>query len=319
MAEQFIDDILAETETETETGTKSAEETTAIEGAKKAEESKEAETSVDEKVSTAEKISTDKKLAESTEAKTEVTVEDLAIQIGWNPNYKGENSIDATTYILKSREIQDTMHDQNTGLKDQLTNMQGSVDALKEHNERVYKSDVRRMQGEIETLKNEKRAAIELADVGKVDALDKQIDDLQKDLTVPETKSTETTNPVYNDWVKDNQWYLTNPEMATYAETVAQQYQGAPLERVYSLIRQKVAEVFPDKFDPQDKTPAPAKAAKPVGPSSPVEAPTNSGPTPTFTSADLTPDQTAIMNQFVKTGVMTEKQYINDIAKMQEA
>ena len=38
------------------------------------------------------------------------------------------------------------------------------------------------MQGEIETLKNEKRAAIELADVGKVDAIDKQIDDLEKDL-----------------------------------------------------------------------------------------------------------------------------------------
>ena len=319
MTEQFIDDILAESDAKPAEA-KPAVETPAI------EKPAEVDPLVDGKVVTDEKPTepaAPAKPAESAKpvesAKPEVTVEDLAIKIGWNPNYKGENSIDATTYILKSREIQDTMHDQNTGLKNQLTNMQGSVDALKEHNERVYKSDVRRMQGEIETLKNEKRAAIELADVGKVDALDKQIDDLQKDLTVPETKSTETTNPVYNDWVKDNQWYLTNPEMATYAETVAQQYQGAPLERVYSLIRQKVAEVFPDKFDPQDKTPAPAKAAKPVGPSSPVEAPTNSGPTPTFTSANLTPDQTAIMNQFVKTGVMTEKQYINDIANMQEA
>ena len=108
--------------------------------------------------------------------------------------------------------------------------------------------------------------------------------------------------------------------MTTYAESVAQQYQGAPLERVYSLIRQKVAEVFPDKFTPQDTTKTTTtKVAKPVGPSSPVEAPTNNGPTATFTSANLTPDQTAIMNQFVKTGVMTEKQYIKDIANMQEA
>ena len=315
MTEQFIDDILAETDAKP-ADAKPAVETPAI------EKPAEVDPLVDGKVVTDEKpaeSAVPAKLAEPAKpaepTKPEVTVEDLAIKIGWNPNYKGENSIDATTYILKSREIQDTMHDQNTGLKDQLTNMQGSVDALKEHNERVYKSDVRKMQGEIETLKNEKRAAVELADVGKVDAIDKQIDDLEKDLTVPTTKPTETTNPVYADWVKDNQWYLTEPEMATYAESVAQQYQGAPLERIYSLIRQRVAEVFPDKFE----SPASAKAAKPVGPSSPVEAPTNSGPTPTFTSANLTPDQTAIMNQFVKTGVMTEKQYINDIANMQEA
>ena len=312
MTEQFIDDILAEVDT------KPAVETPAV------EKPAEVDPLVDGKVATDEKPAApaaSAKLAESAKSaepsKPEVTVEDLAIKIGWNPNYKGENSIDATTYILKSREIQDTMHDQNTGLKDQLTNMQGSVDALKEHNERVYKSDVRKMQGEIETLKNEKRAAIELADVGKVDAIDKQIDDLEKDLTVPTTKPTETTNPVYDDWVKDNQWYLTDPEMATYAETVAQQYQGAPSERIYSLIRQKVAEVFPEKFAAQ--TPASVKVNKPVGPSSPVEAPTNNVQSPTFTSANLTPDQTAIMNQFVKTGVMTEKQYINDIANMQEA
>jgi len=112
--------------------------------------------------------------------KKEVTIEDLAAQIGWNANYAGENTVDAATYILKSREIQDTMKENNKDLKTQLSSVQGSIDALKDHNERVYKTDVKRMQSEIETLKKQKRDAVELADVKKVDEIDQQIDDLQK-------------------------------------------------------------------------------------------------------------------------------------------
>ena len=257
------------------------------------------------------------------EPKNEPTIEELAIQIGWNPNYKGENSIDAATYILKSREIQDTMRDQNTGLKTQLTNMQDSIESLKEHNERVYKATVRKMQSEIEALKNEKRAAVELADVDKVDAIDKQIDALEKGLNKSEsnTKSTAPApaNPVYTEWVKDNQWYLTDADMAAYAESVAQQYQGAPLDRLYSIVRQKVAEVFPEKFETatNNASTTQSQLKKPVGPSSPVESAINNATTTTFTKANLTPAQISIMNQFTKTGVMTEEQYIKDIAKMQ--
>lgn len=251
------------------------------------------------------------------EPAAEVTIEDLATQIGWNPNYKGADAIDAATYILKSREIQDTMKDHNVDLKNQLLNVQNSVDALKEHNERVYKADVKRMQAEINALKEQKRKAVELADVDEVNKIDQQIDDLKKDLTVPAPKPKESSNPVYDTWIENNQWYLTDPEMANFAETVAEQYKGAPLERVYSLIRQKVVEVFPDRFETPATPASKDTKAKPIGPASPVEGVKNAGKQ-TFTKADLTPDQIMIMTQFKNQGIMTEDQYIADIAKMQE-
>ena len=37
-----------------------------------------------------------------------------------------------------------------------------------------------------------------------------------------------------------------------------------------------------------------------------------------YDQADLTPEQVSIMTQFVRSGVMSEDQYIKDIAKMQE-
>lgn len=254
------------------------------------------------------------------------TIEELASQLGWKPNHTGENYVDASTFILRSKEIQDSMKDHNKDLKNQLTTIQGSVDALKEHNERVYKADVTRMQGEIDRLRKEKKAAIEMADVDKVDELEQEISGIEKNLNTP-PKQQPATNPIYDDWVKDNDWYLTNNEMATYADQVAQQYAGAPLERLYPLVRNKVAEVFPEHFEPAAKTTpgtladpeGKTKPPKAVGPASPVEGGKKSGQSNNFSKADLTSDQQAIMNQFVKSGIMTEDQYVKDIAKLQEA
>lgn len=271
-----------------------------------------------EKIETnSEETNNDVPPAKEDPSKKEPTIEELASQIGWNPDYQGEDQVDATTYILKSREIQDTMKTHNNDLKSQLSDLKGSVEALKDHNERVYRADVKKMQTEIAELKKQKRAAIETADVNKVDEIDKQIDDIKNDLSKPEAKNAQTDNLIFDSWVKDNQWYLTNDEMATFADTVAQQYRGAPAERIYSLVRQKVAEVFPEKFAASAKE-TPAEKGKPTGPTSPVESAKNKGSVATFTKTDLTPEQLNNMKQFVKLGVMTEEQYIKDIEKMQE-
>lgn len=303
MSEEFIDDIIAESNDSAPLNEDTLKQE--IEQPEKAPILKES----------LEKV--DKTIAESsnddTDSKSQATIEELATQIGWRPDYDGENSIDAATYILKSREIQESMKDHNKDLKSQLTNLQGSIDSLKEHNQRVYQADVKRLQKELNVLTKEKKEAIELADVDKVTELDEKINSVQKDLSEPEPTQKPSENPIFDAWVKDNQWYLNDDKMAQYADSVAQQYQGAPAERIYTLVRNKVVEVFPEKFE---KPSAPVKP-KPTGPTSPVEAPTKSGGSTKFTKANLTPDQVNIMAQFVRGGIMTEEQYINDIAKLQ--
>lgn len=250
------------------------------------------------------------------------SVEELATKLGWRKDHAGAESVDASTYILRSKDIQKTMRDHNKDLKGQVSSLSGSIDALKDHNERVYNADVKRMQNEITTLKAQKREAVELADVDKVELLDKQIEEVQKDISEPK-KAESSNNPVYDEWVADNQWYLTDDDMAKYADTVAEQYQGAPADRLYNLVRAKVAEVFPEKFE-SVKTDNSTRIdnvktddVKPIGPPAPVESGQTKGNSSSFSKADLSQDQLTIMNQFVGTGVMTEEQYINDIAKLQ--
>ena len=258
------------------------------------------------------------KTAPSKEISVSPSIEELATQLGWRVDHEGEDSVDAKTYILRSKDIQQSMSQHNKELKNQLTALNGSVEALKVHNEKVYQADIKKLQSEITDLKKERRSAIELADVDKVDALDKQIDEKQKDIDAPKSvdKQDQNVNPVYDTWIKDNQWYLNDKDMAKFADTIAQQYQGAPLERLYPLVRQKVQEVFPDKFDVGKTNDNVVKL--PIGPKSPVESSSGKGNTSSFTKANLSEAQISIMNQFVRGKIMTEAQYINDIAKMQD-
>ena len=314
MSEEFVEDIIAANTPDTtttedpkvETVTEPTEETTN-------------ETVPEPKVETPNKGS-------------EETIESLAKQLGWSPDHKGDAYVDAATYILKSRDIQDSMRDHNRDLKSQLSNMQGSIEALKQHNERVYKAEVKRLQNELAELQQKKKAAVELADVDTVNALDAQIDSVKQSINEPAPQSpAPSSNPVFDDWVKDNQWYLTDQTMAAYADQVAQQYVGAPADRIYKAVRNKVAELWPEKFEQPkpDNTQSLANVsnnvqpqsvkAKPMGPVSPVEGTTHPNSAPKFSKADLTPDQLSIMKQFTGAGIMTEEQYINDIAKLQGA
>lgn len=313
MAEEFVQDIInasqpgsSSTETTAPTGTVSEVVVAAKSG--------------DDQSSDQTKTIADK--ADSDQAKTTPSVEELAAQLGWRADHVGDDAVDAVTYILRSKDIQKAMSKHNKDLKETVSAAQASINALKEHNERVYKAEVKKLTAEIETLKKERKAAIELADVDKVEELDAQIEAKKSDLAAPKMetgKTDDTSNPVYDEWVKDNQWYLEDDEMAQFADKVAQNYVGAPLERIYALVRRQVQEVFPEKFETKPAATTTTPATKPVGPVSPVDKGSNNkGAATAFSKADLTPDQVNVMNQFVRAGIMTEEQYIKDIASMQE-
>lgn len=316
MTEEFVQDIIASAESKESSSTEATavpgnETSTAVVAAKSGDDQSSNQTK------------TDNNRADTDQTKSTPSVEELAAQLGWRSDHVGEDAVDAVTYILRSKDIQKSMSKHNKDLKENLSTVQASINALKEHNERVYQADVKRLQGEIAALKKERKSAIELADVDKVEELDAQIEERQKDIAAPKmdtgSKSAEAANPVFDEWITDNQWYLEDQEMAQFADTVAQNYVGAPLPRIYSIVRQKVQEVFPEKFEATKTTTVPNAVAKPIGPVSPVDKGSNNkGNATSFSKSDLTPEQVNIMNQFVRGGIMTEEQYINDIARMQE-
>lgn len=234
-------------------------------------------------------------------------IDTLASEMGWRPDGKDKagETIDAATYIRKSRDIQDTMRNHIKDQKQQIGDLGNSIEDLKIHNQRVYKAEVSKLKGELATLKSEKEDAVKDGDIEKVDELDEQIDDVKEAMAEPSLKEAPVEYPKFDEWIKTNKWYDDNPEMATYADAIADKHMGAPFERVADMVTKQVKEMFPDKF-PGEKGLA----------SSPVEGATKRIATAKFTKADLSESQKTIMKQFVRQGIMTEKAYIEDISKL---
>jgi len=229
-------------------------------------------------------------------------VETVAAELGWRP----DGELDAKDYILKSKDIQDTMRTHIKDQKSQLSGLGSAVKELKVHNEQVYKAEVRQLKGELSTLKAKKKEAIEEGDVEAVDKIDGEIDGVKEAMVKPE--SAEPENPEYKDWVKDNQWYERDEEMKEFVNTIVADNPGVSFQRITVLVDKKVRDMFPDKFEGKAKLKA-----------SPVEGSSRKIASSRFTESDLTSGQKSIMRQFVQQGIMTKKEYIADIQKTQEA
>jgi hypothetical protein len=85
------------------------------------------------------------------------------------------------------------------------------------------------------------------------------------------------------------------------------EYDNLPYDRKLTAVTELVKKAFPEKFQAQ---------ATPT--SNAVEAPSGTGSKRQFTSSDLSTEQRSIMNNFVKRGIMTEKQYIKDLDSIGE-
>lgn len=250
------------------------------------------------------------KQPEAEQIDTPNEIEVLATELGWRPKdeFSGEDFVDATMFIKRSRDIQDTMKGHIKDQKRQLADLNSSVEELKVHNERVYKVEVANLKKELTTLKAEKKAAIEDGDVAKVDELDERIGVVEESMVAPaetSTKKQETATPEFEEWVKNNSWYKTDEEMRQYADSLADENKGLSFERVAKLVTKRVKEAFPDKLSSKKEV------------IDRVEGSTRNRSAGSFTEADLTSSQKAIMSQFVRQGIMTKQQYIKDIQTME--
>jgi hypothetical protein len=255
------------------------------------------------------------------ETEPEVTVESLATDMGWKPedDFQGETYVDAATYIRKGEDIKESMRQHLKDNKRKMTAMERGIDDLKIHNERVYKVTLDKQRKEIDDLRSQKREAIEEGDADKVDEIEGRMLEKYNTLDEPPRRPPEPDpeeTAAFEGWQNENAWYRArgsnsgDPEMTAYADRMADlpEYSALPYDRKINAVTEMVKKAFPDKFSSPRRTPS-ANA---------VESPRGAVGKRQFSPRDLSSDQKTIMNNFVKRGIMTEKQYINDLAEIGE-
>lgn len=257
------------------------------------------------------------------------SVEDIALEMGWKPkeDFAGheEDYVDAATYIKRSKDIQDSMRQHLKDNKRKMSTLEQTISDIKNHYESVNRAQLKELKSKIEETKEQKREAIEEGDVERVEKYENQLSDLYDQvvgqLQQVKNKQNAESEPdpeemeAFSAWTRQNPWYnqpgYTNgdSELTKYADYLAElpEYAGLPYSKKLDVVTRKVKETFPEKF----------KNGSPKRPPA-VEGGSKTSQNKKVSVRDLTPEQRSVMNNFVNQGIMTQEQYINDLAEIGE-
>lgn len=232
--------------------------------------------------------------------------EQKASEQGWVPQDQWEGDPDQwrpAKEFLDRGELFKKIEDQNRTIKE----FKRALDDLKGHHAKTRETEYARA---LQALKAQKKTALEEGDADSVIRLDDQIDlvkteqgRLQAQAAVQDTP---TVDPEFTDWVGKNNWYESNQPMRAYADALGRDlaFKGLSPSAVLKEVERQVKLEFPNKFTNPNRN-------KPGA----VEGSTNKGGR-SGDSYTLSDDERRVMQRFVRTGVMTEKEYIDQLKQI---
>ena len=234
--------------------------------------------------------------------------EEKALEQGWVPQDQWEGDPEqwrpAKEYLDRG-ELFKKIEDQNRTIKE----FKRALDDLKGHHAKTRETEYARA---LSALKEQKIAALEDGDAAKVIKLDDQIDLVKEEQAqlknVDQPRQAEI-DPEFTSWVDKNKWYSNDEPMKAYADALGRSlaYKGLSPTQVLKEVEVQVKQEFPHKFRNPNKD-------KPGA----VEGSSNKGRS-AETSVSLSDDERRVMQRFVRTGVMTEKQYMDELKRVKGA
>lgn len=233
-------------------------------------------------------------------------VEQEAVDSGWVPKeeFHGDEHkwVDAAEFLRRG-ELFKKIEVQNRELKD----VKRALVEMKKLHSSVREVEYQRA---LDTLKAQKKSALEDGDADAVIAADDRIDlikEQQRQLQAepePQIEAGEQ-HPVFVEWTSRNSWYTTQAPMKAFADALGAQLaqEGLTPPQVLKKVEEEVRKEFPNRFrNPRQDRPSGVESSTPRGKSS--------------TKFELTPDERRIMNNLVRQEVLTEAQYIADLKKV---
>jgi len=237
-------------------------------------------------------------------------VELKALEMGWRPKdeFDGDevDFIDAKEFVGR-KPLYDKIGQQSKELKA----VREAVEALKGHYTKVRETEYKRA---LNDLKAERKAAFDEGDGEKFNRIDDQIKDtervveqLQREAAIPAVKQEPDVHPEFVNWTNKNPWYNSVKYMRDFADSeglkLAQQ--GMPRDEVLKAVEKAVRKEFPHKFVNPNKSDAPDVGASKGTP--------RTGRSSGFEMDDR---ERKVMNTLVRSGAITEEQYIADLKKV---
>lgn len=267
-----------------------------------------------------EDVKVDDSQAEDTKAPELTATEIQASESGWVPKEewvasgRDENDWRPAKEFVERGEL--FKHISST--KRELKQTQAALTALQKHHQFVYE---KAHQAALKDLRLERRHALANEDVDRVEEIEEEIDTLKsehaaKTAALAREASVEAApdNPMFTNWTAKNSWYETDTELREFADAMGIVYVSKHPESksnpqiVLDHISTEIRKKFPEKFGTQRRA-APNAVAS-------VDRSGKAGPQ--VRDIELDETEREIMNNLVRSGVMTEKEYKTQLKKAKE-
>ncbi len=176
----------------------------------------------------------------------------------------------------------------------------------KAHEETLAKKD-QEYSAAIKSLKVQRNEAIRVGEDDEADRIEGEIDALNTEkakLKEAPKKQEEAPNRDLQEWTSENKWFTDDTDLREYALSVAEAWTKNGTnpggKELLTKLGAKVRTMFPHKFETARRPNAVEGAGKPSG--------SKTGKTVN----DLPPEHRSMMREMVKSGYLTEQDYLNN-------
>jgi len=241
------------------------------------------------------------------------SVEQTALDQGWLPKDKWieagreENEWRSAREFRERGDFFQTIHQ----LKRENKQTQAALSALQKHHQFVFDQAHRSALSE---LRKERREALRSDDIDRAEKIDEQIEAKQEEFQTAKTQLQQEQQaanvagppPEFQAWSERNGWYLADDDLRDFADAAGMVYTKrnptASPQRVLDHVENEVKKKFPEKFGVRKTAPNPTASVNR----------TSGGIKKTQGVADLPDEARDIMRTLIRSGALTEKQYLDE-------
>lgn len=249
---------------------------------------------------------------EDQEAPQYTEVEEQALAQGWRPKeeYNGDPSkwVNADIYVARA-----PLFEHIESQKRELKKLREGLNVVNSHYKKIEEVSYKKALAD---LRADKKKALEDMDADAVIDIDERIDLVKEQqsqiLRQPDPVASEASqpHPEFAAWTARNSWYNQDQSMRAFADALGRDLASTHTpSQVLVEVEKTIKQRFPEKFSNPNRD-------KPGA----VEAPRGKG---TSTAAkpkyDLTDEERQVMRTLVRSGVLTEEQYVKDLKKIKES
>lgn len=251
-------------------------------------------------------------------------VEARARRMGWRPKEEFRGPPDkwssAEDFIARGENELPILRERNRNLDRQLqttsetvaelkTRMEQTGEVLSSMREMSLKAEERAYKKARAEIEEEQRTRAAAADVAGVTETQRKLEELDKEREAakvvvvpvtakPDAPTAKPRDPVAEQWIADNPWFTSDPEMNSTAQGIhtgmLQSRKDLSLAENLAETKRRVMKLYPEKF----ANPNREEAVTVAQPSGNAPAPTNKNKKKTY--ADLPADAKAACDKYVK-------------------